>query len=63
MKKQLPFRARKAIIEFLVQQEQPESLEDAIEIAKEWNEKSDQALIEANNYNLTQIERREHAHA
>jgi hypothetical protein len=52
MKKKLSKRAKYAIIEFLVKQEQPETLEDAKAIALDWQDKSDEALIEANNYNL-----------
>ena len=57
MKKRLSKSAKYAIIEFLVKQENPETLEDAKAIALDWQDKSDEALIEANNYNLSQIEK------
>lgn len=59
MKRKLSQSARQAIIKFLVEQEQPSTKAEAKAIALEWQDKTDQMLIEANNYNLTQIERQQ----
>jgi hypothetical protein len=49
--RRLPLAVRAEIISYLVKQEHPATAEEANELALQWNECSDEDLIQANNYN------------